>query len=83
MYKANKNTLDTELLHDYEIKYNPKVHRLRCQEHILNLAAHSFLFVTEEESLESNSIDKYAVTLDEMERWRRRGALGNLHIFVV
>src|ERR1700712_3646782 len=75
--------LDIELLHDYEIKYDPKVHRLRCQGHILNLSAHAFLFVTEEESLESNNIDKYAVTLDEMERWRRCGALGKLHNFVV
>src|ERR1700712_3949441 len=75
--------LDVELLHDYEIKYDPMVHRLRCQGHIINLAAHAFLFVTEEESLESNNLDKYAVTLDEMERWRRCGALGKLHNFVV
>jgi hypothetical protein len=82
-YKANESTLDAELLHDYEIKYEPKVHRLRWQGHILNLAAHSFLFVTEEESLESNNVDKYAVTLDEMERWRRCGPLGKLHNSVV
>jgi hypothetical protein len=81
--KANESTFNVELLHDYEIKYDPKVHQLRCQGHMLNLAARAFLFVTEEESLESNNIEKYAVTLDEMERWRRYGALGKLHNFVV
>jgi hypothetical protein len=43
-YKANENTLDLELFHDYEVRYDPKVHRLRCQGHILNLAAHALSF---------------------------------------
>jgi hypothetical protein len=45
--------------------------------------SNTVLFITEEESLESNNIDKYAVTLDEIERWRQCGALGKLYNFVV
>ena len=72
-----------ELLYNYEIKYDPITHRLRCQGHILNLSAQAFLFVTEKESLEQDNMDKYTVTLEEMGRWRQYRALGKLYNFVV
>ena len=72
-----------DLLRKFDIKYDPKSHRLRCQGHIINLAAKSFLFVTDNESLEDDDPDKYNVTLKEIEAWRRKGPLGKLHNFVV
>ncbi|KAM3549930.1 hypothetical protein ARSEF4850_008599 [Beauveria asiatica] len=38
--------LSLALLRQYDIRYDPTSHRLRCQGHIINLAAKSFLFVT-------------------------------------
>jgi hypothetical protein len=71
----------------WKLKYDAKTHRLRCQGHIVNLAAQSFLFVTDKETLDefqdqSDSI-KYNVLLAEIERWRRQGPLGKLHNIVV
>ncbi|KAK2922896.1 hypothetical protein FoTM2_017136 [Fusarium oxysporum f. sp. vasinfectum] len=61
------------LLRRYDIQYDPKVHRLRCQGHIINLAAKAFLFVTDNEKLE----------LDDPGRGGKKGPLGKIHNFVV
>jgi hypothetical protein len=34
----------------WKLKYDAKTYRLRCQGYILNLAAQSFLFVTDKET---------------------------------
>ncbi|KAM4060763.1 hypothetical protein HRG_014339 [Hirsutella rhossiliensis] len=60
------------LLRRYDIRYDPKSHRLRCQGHIINLAAKAFLFVTDNEKLKDDERDGHNVTLKEIEAWRKR-----------
>ncbi|OWT42446.1 BED zinc finger domain-containing protein [Pochonia chlamydosporia 170] len=68
----------------YQIVYNAEHHRLRCNGHIINLAAQSFLFQTNDESLadENNTSALTTPTELEMEQWRRKGPLGKLHNIV-
>ncbi|XP_044715950.1 transposase-like protein [Hirsutella rhossiliensis] len=47
-------SLSLGLLRRYDIRYDPKSHRLRCQGHIINLAAKAFLFVTDNEKLKDD-----------------------------
>jgi len=76
--------IDIELLKSqWRLKYDHKTHRLRCQGHIINLAARSFLFVTEREFLEELETGGYDITLEEIREWRQRGPLGKLHNLVV
>lgn len=70
------------LLRRFDIHYDPKTHRLRCQGHIINLAAKAFLFVTDNEKLEHDDPGS-SVTLKEIKAWRQKGPLGKLHNFVV
>lgn len=58
---------------------------MRCNGHIINLAAQSFLFQTDEESLaDENNTSALARPAElEMEQWRRKGSLGELHNIVV
>jgi hypothetical protein len=81
----NANTeWPSEIKRKWNIKYDPKTHRLRCQGHILNLAANSFLFVTDNEDLEDDDERELCkVTLKDIEEWRRKGPLGKLHNFIV
>ncbi|KJZ73349.1 hypothetical protein HIM_07353 [Hirsutella minnesotensis 3608] len=76
-------SLSLGLLRRYDIRYDPKSHRLRCQGHIINLAAKAFLFVTDNEKLKDDERHGHNVTLKEIEAWRKRGPLGKLHNFVV
>ncbi|KAF5981722.1 ribonuclease H-like protein [Fusarium bulbicola] len=71
------------LLRRYDIQCDPKVHRLRCQVHIINLAAKAFLFVTDNEKLDRDDAGLHNVTLKHIEAWRKKGPLGRLHNFVV
>ncbi|KAJ6439010.1 hypothetical protein O9K51_08414 [Purpureocillium lavendulum] len=81
---GNNDTMMRSLsLGRFDISYDPKVHRLRCQGHIINLAAKAFLFVTGSEKLERGESDLHNVTLKHIETWRRKGPLGKLHNFVV
>ncbi|KAM3517051.1 hypothetical protein MY4038_010335 [Beauveria bassiana] len=75
--------LSLALLRQYDIRYDPTSHRLRCQGHIINLAAKSFLFVTDKEKIERDDSGLHNVTLKQIEAWRRKGPLGKLHNFVV
>ncbi|RKK76034.1 hypothetical protein BFJ71_g17028 [Fusarium oxysporum] len=76
-------SLSLGLLRRYDIQYDPKVHRLRCQGHIINLAAKAFLFVTDNEKLELDDPGVHNVTLKHIEAWRKKGPLGKIHNFVV
>ena len=69
----------------YQILYNPHHHRLRCNGHIINLTAQSFLFQTENEALSNeNNTNSFVIpTAFEMEQWRQKGPLGKLHNLVV
>jgi hypothetical protein len=84
----NNDTLMTHLSlairRDFNLRYDPQHHRLRCQGHIINLAVKSFLFVTNKEVIkEDDEIDIMRVTLKEIEQWRKKGPLGKLHNFVI
>jgi hypothetical protein len=50
----NNDTMIRKISHDlrqqYNLKYDYKIHRVRCQGHILNLSVHSFMFVTDLET---------------------------------
>src|SRR5438067_1501856 len=72
----------------FNIKYDPLHHRLRCSGHIINLAVKSFLFVTDDKTLEAQDGEEVTgqwlkQTLEEINEWRRKGPLGKLHNFVV
>lgn len=73
------------LFDQYKIYYNPLSHRLRCNGHIINLAAQAFLFHTEDEALaEENNTKLLSLPTEvEMARWRKKGPLGRLHNIVV
>ncbi|KAF1732502.1 putative AC transposase [Beauveria bassiana] len=78
-------SLSTLLLDQYQTSYDAEHHRLRCNGHISNLAAQSFLFGANEEPPgdEDGIFSLPTPTELETEQWRRRGALGKLHNIVV
>ncbi|KID81930.1 transposase-like protein [Metarhizium guizhouense ARSEF 977] len=65
-------SLSLGLLRRFDIQYDPKVHRLRCQGHIINLAAKAFLFVSDKEKIEHDESGNNA-TLKEIRAWRQKG----------
>src|SRR5258708_14972872 len=67
------NLYFTVLFDQYKINYNPLYHRLRCNGHIINLAAQAFLFHTEDEALaEDNNTKLLSLPTEaEMARWRK------------
>jgi len=67
-----------ELLYRHNISYHPKFHRICCQGHILNLAAHAYLQCTEDDEIEGDTL-----TLADLAAWKKYGPLGQLHTFVV
>jgi hypothetical protein len=73
------------LREDHSIKYDYRLHRIRYQGHILNLAVYSFLFVTNSENLEDEILDEKGKkdALKAIEGWRKKGPLGKLHNFIV
>ncbi|KAK2684724.1 hypothetical protein QWA68_016242 [Fusarium oxysporum] len=76
-------SLSLGLLRRYDIQYDPKVHRLRCQGHIINLAAKAFLFVTDNKKLERDDVGLHNMTLKHIKAWQKKGPLSRLHNFVV
>ena len=73
----------------YHIEYDPIHYRLRCNGHIINLTAKSFLFHTDEDALD---IQNNSQTVEqgmelpseaEMRLWRRKGASGKAYNFTV
>jgi hypothetical protein len=73
------------LREDHSIKYDHRLHRIRCQGHIINLAVHSVLFVTDSENLEDETLCAKGKNdaLKAIEGWRKKGPLGKLHNFIV
>jgi hypothetical protein len=73
------------MLHEYDITYDPKTHRLRCQGHIINLSVNSFLYVTDSENLEEDEEhpNQLKQTLKDIEHWRKFGPIGKLHNIIV
>ena len=53
----------TDLRRSFNIKYDPIARRLRCSGHIINLSVKSFLFVTDDETLEATEGE------DVTDRW--------------
>ena len=72
---------------DFQLEYDPIHHRLRCNGHILNLAATAFLFNTANEALvayNNEGVSESALPSEkELEEWRQKGPLGRLHNLVV
>lgn len=74
------------LLDDHDIDYDPKLHRLRCNGHIINLVVRAFLFETHPDVtklIEQATPDFDEPTNQDLECWRRFGPLGKLHNIVV
>jgi hypothetical protein len=73
------------LLDQYQIAYNAEHHRLRCNSHIINLAAQSFLFYTDNKALADENNTSLLTTPTELEiqQWRQKGPLGKLYNIVV
>jgi hypothetical protein len=71
----NADNNDTLLAHvslslrrDFNVKYDLKHHRLRCQGHIINLAVKSFLFVTDKQNIDRDKeIDIIKTTLQKID----------------
>jgi len=70
------------LLQEYQIEYDARHHRIRCQGHIINLVAHSLIFITDSENLEAKN-DMPTVTVAELKEWRKKGPVGKLHNLAV
>jgi hypothetical protein len=76
------------VLHNqFNIRYDPHLHRLRCNGHILNLTANEFLFNTADEALAAYNnpgiLEAALPSEKELDAWRKRGPLGKLHNLVV
>lgn len=56
-------------------EYDPVHHRVRCQGHIINLAADAFLSVTDPDNIDADTQH----TVEEIGSWRKFGPLGRLH----
>ena len=70
------------LLQEYQIEYDARHHRIRCQGHIINLVAHSLIFITDSENLEAEN-DIPTITVAELKEWRKKGPVGKLHNLAV
>src|SRR6202020_3305227 len=80
---SNMNTMVDkvydDLEHEFGVFYDPLPHRLRCVGHIINLAVMEFL------------VGKRPLTTElyegpseqEVDKWRKQGAIGKLHNIVV
>jgi hypothetical protein len=77
-------TLLCENLCNSAIPMSPKVRRLRCAGHIINLVVKAMLFGTEADAfeLEAEALHELQDETRELELWRRRGPVGKLHNLV-
>jgi hypothetical protein len=73
------------MLHEHGIQYDAKHHRLRCQGHIINLSVNSFIYVTDNENIDTDddTPSNLRQSLQEIEEWRKFGPIGKLHNIVV
>ncbi|KJZ68549.1 hypothetical protein HIM_12056 [Hirsutella minnesotensis 3608] len=80
---SNMNTMidkiSDDLEREFNVFYDPLPHRLRCLGHVINLAVMEFLV-----GKRPSTTDPYNGPSDEqVEQWRKRGAIGKLHNIVV
>jgi hypothetical protein len=80
---SNMNTMidkvSDELEREFDVFYDPLPHRLRCTGHIINLAVMEFLIGKRPRTTGSYG----GPSEEEIEEWRKRGAIGKLHNIVV
>jgi hypothetical protein len=80
---TNMNTMidkvSDDLEHEFDVFYDPLPHRLRCFGHIINLAVMEFLIGKRPPTTDSY----HGPSDEEVEQWRKRGAIGKLHNIVV
>lgn len=85
-------TLDNKALREkHDIHYDAKHHRLRCNGHTINLAAHAFMFPkiapneapTKNQTKRDNANEYVKPSDVEILKWRKAGPLGKLHNIVV
>lgn len=79
---SNMNTMIDQISDDLERKfkvyYDPLPHRVRCLGHIINLAVMEFLI-----GKRPSTTGAYlGPSIEQIEEWRRRGAIGKLHNIV-
>ena len=78
-------TISSSLVKD-DISYDPKIHCLRCNDHIINLSVHAFLFETHPNAI-NNSDGSYELdsgpTKEELDRWKSFELLGKAHNLVL
>ncbi|EJP61141.1 putative transposase [Beauveria bassiana ARSEF 2860] len=79
---SNMNTMIDQISDDLErefgVFYDPLPHRLRCLGHVINLAVMEFL-VGKRPSTTGTYLGPSA---EQVEQWRKRGAIGKLHNIV-
>lgn len=77
------NTSKIVLEDKFQIEWDPKEHRLRCNAHIFNLAAKAFLFSIDDDDVtpENNLSTNLTVTELERQLWRKKGCLGKVYNF--
>jgi hypothetical protein len=76
------------VLHDqFNITYDPHLHRLHYNGYVLNLAANAFLFNTADEALATYNnpgiLEAALPSEKELDAWRNDRPLGKLHNLVV
>lgn len=76
------------MLAQYDIFYDSKTHRIRCQGHIINLAVNDFIYVSNTNLLEEEGNTKMTQgqlkqSLQEIKEWRSIGPIGKLHNIIV
>ncbi|KAK8912227.1 putative AC transposase [Metarhizium anisopliae] len=80
---TNMNTMidkiSDDLEHEFDVFYDPLPHRLRCVGHIICLAVMEFLLGKRPLTTGFYS----GPSEEEVENWRKRGAIGKLHNIVV
>ncbi|KID81002.1 Ribonuclease H-like protein [Metarhizium guizhouense ARSEF 977] len=80
---SNMNTMIDEISDDlereFDVFYDPLPHRLRCTGHVIHLAVMEFLIGKRPPTTGSYG----GPSEEEIEEWRKRGAIGKLHNIVV
>jgi multisubunit Na+/H+ antiporter MnhC subunit len=73
------NKVSNELEQEFDVFYDPLPHQLRYTSHIINLAVMEFLI-----GKQLRTTGSYGrPSKEEIEEWRKRGAIGKLHNIVV
>jgi hypothetical protein len=80
VFTFNLKLIFVDLAQEFDVKWDAHHNRIRCQGHMLNLSAHSFLFATKDDELEGDEDNvRVKSTIQEMKAWRKKGPLGRLH----